>query len=400
MSTIYETLGIPPEASLRDIKRAYAGLIKRCDQENDPGRFQEIRTAYEIATQIAKQRESEADEANFATPPLAIEHEVAPPPAPQPSTMDHDGADRPAPPEAPIAATDEAQEALAALIAEHETNPQADPEALLKKHLESSQLIALGTRERFEQQLLTWIFEPTLKVDWLDAATRQLSWETAYRHLQEYRPDLTWRMRRQSDLVHLIATTPGMDKALIYGDNYNLHGNRATPHRLHHYNMLQDLAKALNTLQATFPAEARERYGDKLDYWESLMLPPEPQPVPRAVPAKPQRQGFSIPPILVVALVLTIFRAAPDLLDSFSFPQLSSPSAPTQKQLPPSTSEHAQSKCDLSEAELKDFVFGLHPTNKIDRQIIEISCQKEIAQKRAALMAEGQRFLHNKPTPQ
>ncbi len=60
----WEILGIDPNASRRDVKRAYARLIKECRPEEDPERFETIRGAYERATNIAKARERRGEAAS------------------------------------------------------------------------------------------------------------------------------------------------------------------------------------------------------------------------------------------------------------------------------------------------------------------------------------------------
>lgn len=55
----WHVLGISPTREIREIKRAYAGALKRANPEDDPDGFQTLRTAYERALAIASQLPSE-----------------------------------------------------------------------------------------------------------------------------------------------------------------------------------------------------------------------------------------------------------------------------------------------------------------------------------------------------
>ncbi|MGD9369335.1 MAG: hypothetical protein PVH87_26740 [Desulfobacteraceae bacterium] len=55
---IWQILGIEPTDDLRTIKRAYAGKIKENNPEDAPEKFQEIRSAYEIARRYANRETS------------------------------------------------------------------------------------------------------------------------------------------------------------------------------------------------------------------------------------------------------------------------------------------------------------------------------------------------------
>ncbi|GAA6142184.1 J domain-containing protein [Hydrogenophaga sp. 5NK40-0174] len=64
MSSPYEVLGIGPEADERDIKRAYARLLKKTRPDDDPEGFQRLNEAYQAALRFAQTRWPEAgDEA-------------------------------------------------------------------------------------------------------------------------------------------------------------------------------------------------------------------------------------------------------------------------------------------------------------------------------------------------
>lgn len=113
MGWAYEHLGLPPDANERDIKRAYARLLKQTRPGEDPEGFQRLRQAYETALAWAARREAaendDADDTRAAPAMAPLEPERAPAP-PEPDMDDSDGppADfapvpMPAPPEpAPV----------------------------------------------------------------------------------------------------------------------------------------------------------------------------------------------------------------------------------------------------------------------------------------------------------
>ena len=48
MDTYYQILGLEPNASQEEIKRAYFKKIRQFSPESDPEQFQKIREAYEL----------------------------------------------------------------------------------------------------------------------------------------------------------------------------------------------------------------------------------------------------------------------------------------------------------------------------------------------------------------
>jgi hypothetical protein len=58
MSWAYERLGLSGTPTVREVKRAYAGLLKETRPEDDPQAFQDLRTAYETALQWAQWAEA------------------------------------------------------------------------------------------------------------------------------------------------------------------------------------------------------------------------------------------------------------------------------------------------------------------------------------------------------
>ena len=57
MRDIWEVLGIEKTTNTREIKKAYAGLVKHCHQEDEPEKWQELHCAYEHAMTYAKRME-------------------------------------------------------------------------------------------------------------------------------------------------------------------------------------------------------------------------------------------------------------------------------------------------------------------------------------------------------
>ncbi len=72
MDTSYEILGLAPDASQEEIKKAYFKMVRRYSPESDPQQFQIIRRAYE---QLKKGPQDKPELPVFPalTDPLAIE---------------------------------------------------------------------------------------------------------------------------------------------------------------------------------------------------------------------------------------------------------------------------------------------------------------------------------------
>lgn len=63
MSWAYERLGLSGTPTVREVKRAYARLLKETRPEDDPQAFQDLRTAYEAALQWAQWAEAAPEQA-------------------------------------------------------------------------------------------------------------------------------------------------------------------------------------------------------------------------------------------------------------------------------------------------------------------------------------------------
>ncbi len=58
MQEYYDILGVKPDASPAEIKKAYFRLVRQYSPEQDPERFQQIREAYEIIKEGGSQKQS------------------------------------------------------------------------------------------------------------------------------------------------------------------------------------------------------------------------------------------------------------------------------------------------------------------------------------------------------
>lgn len=325
MNSIYDILGVSPEASLREIKKAYSVLLKKCDQESEPERFQALRQAYELASAHARQRES-AEELPISTfhggntesteerAGLIDQHVPKIDWAKETSPAGDDQSAMPV----PLPAEDVIKE----LEADYRSDPHRHPTESLQRHASSDKLLALQDRENFEQLLLVWIFEPFLKVDWLDAATKLFAWDTANRHLFEWRPDLVWRVKRHIELLHLIEAVPEMKHGVTDGKYYyELLAERDLQGIVSHIppSALDRLARLLVNLDATYPEEARERFGDKLAYWRRIVDNEHIQSA-QARTTAPEKKQKSFPFMFLVWPLVVIVNMAVSNTRSSSLP--------------------------------------------------------------------------------
>ncbi|MRW85916.1 tetratricopeptide repeat protein [Pseudoduganella sp. FT26W] len=124
-----EHLGLRPDADERAIRRAYATLLKKIDQEADPAAFQSLREAYDNALLWVRHDNQTGHEATIAAP--------APTPAEDdPSTL---------------------ASAMFAEFLQHMPALPADDDALwqqaLQQSLDDERLIGISTRELFEHHI-------------------------------------------------------------------------------------------------------------------------------------------------------------------------------------------------------------------------------------------------------
>jgi len=325
LNSIYDILSVSPAASLREIKKAYAVLLKKCDQECEPERFQAIRQAYEQASVLARQRES-AEELPISTfhegntgsteewPGFTDQYVFSIKGGKEASLIGED--------QHAVPALCPAEEVIKELEAHYKSDPHWHPVESLQGYASSDKLFALQERERFEQLLLVWIFEPSLKIDWLDAATQCFAWDTANRHLFEWRPDLAWRVKRHIELLHLIEAVPEMAHGITDGQYYyELLAERELQGIVLPIppSVLDRLARLLVNLDATHPEEARERFGDQLIYWKRIVDNERIQLV-QARTTVPEKKQKSFPFVSLVWLLLVIIQMAVSNVGSSSLP--------------------------------------------------------------------------------
>lgn len=290
MSDIFEHLGVSQDASLREIKRAYALKLKTCDQQHDMQCFQELRQAYELACQLAQYRDprniSELPDGNEALPDLPPRHEPDQHEtgneagsfprnvgcSPVPTDDDPIALGRDVQPVVKPFHIDHAAQVIAALKQAINDYPDLDASETLQRFSSATELIPLDERERFEQLLLEWLFEKTVNIKWLDAATNLFVWYTANQHLYAYRYDLAQRVRNHIELRHLIMDRPFDAHIVELGQYYyqiSLQHDPRMPPMLIPFAVLTELARILECIESMYPHEVKERFRDELCYWKT-----------------------------------------------------------------------------------------------------------------------------------
>ena len=90
----WEVLGIEPTSDKKEIKKAYARLLKQYHPEENPEEFKQIQTAYQQCLHPDQEVESVSYEQNvdikqdIKTQPISMkEDEIAPPPVPKVETL-------------------------------------------------------------------------------------------------------------------------------------------------------------------------------------------------------------------------------------------------------------------------------------------------------------------------
>lgn len=263
MKTVFEILEISPEATLREIKRAYAAKLKTCNQESEIARFQELRQAYELASRCALSRESEmADAAEEVEEPAPDQHSLSIQEVGDVSLLpDADLSE-------PLSA---AACVMAALEREYADDPCLGAAEALQRYSSSEELVSLEERERFEQLLLVWLFASGPKIDFLDTATDMFAWETANQHLFEWRYDLALRVRNHLNLRHSILAVKG-DADLIANGQYYYQICMESGRRFNEVVMpmttLKGLSRLLHRIEALYPVETQERFSGELTFWK------------------------------------------------------------------------------------------------------------------------------------
>lgn len=78
----FETLGLDPSCSRRELRRAYHQLIKRHKPDRDPVKFRRVRDAYELAKLVLEARDEDAVPSSFPESPVVSEALAQLPPEP------------------------------------------------------------------------------------------------------------------------------------------------------------------------------------------------------------------------------------------------------------------------------------------------------------------------------
>jgi len=212
-------LGLDAEAGAKDIRRAYARELKKIDQEDDPGGFQELRQAYEVALQWQAHQEFVRLE---PVPPVAIAaaepelppalaadapeptpgpelapaaQELAPEPAPRPASEQAPVLAQAAPAPAPddpyhladLAFTHFLSNAEA-LVLKNESRNQSRWREILQASLEHETLLNLTARTIFEARivhLLATAWKPGHETLFVEAS-EVLDWARDSRRIQQF----------------------------------------------------------------------------------------------------------------------------------------------------------------------------------------------------------------------
>lgn len=204
MSQAFELLGLRTGADARDVKRAYARLLKQTHPEDDAEAFQQLRAAYERALQelrwAQEEREWEAEQDEGAASQQAqnadervVEKVANPPDAPAPA---HKAT---LAPQALQAAAQEAPQALVepryaspeALVAELEACLELDGEAAactrLSALLRGDVLLSFDAREAFQAEALqTFAANPRLRPQLLHQLVETFGWHDHQHPLQAW----------------------------------------------------------------------------------------------------------------------------------------------------------------------------------------------------------------------
>lgn len=202
----YSVLGLEPDAGERDIRRAYARLLKTTHPEDDPAGFQALREAYEAAIDHRPGR-MDRDGPSYILPPTPSSFPDAPP-APRAGTVTpvEPGPERPA---TSVPASPDAREELHAALQTLgrllQTRPDARDEqlAVLNEIIASPALERVSTQQEAELDLAALIVYNSPASDGLiNRTVEAFGWD-----LQDHRLDLPYNvaavLERQSVLGHL-----------------------------------------------------------------------------------------------------------------------------------------------------------------------------------------------------
>ncbi len=377
MSDIFELLGVSQDASLREIKKGYAQKLKICDQQNDIQRFQELRQAYELACQLAQHRETYSDGHvvvdDESRPSLSDSPHSEPDrhgdktnlsfqESRQNSGIEYQAIRQYGPsslgPDAPIQPTriDYAAQVVAALKQEVKTRPDLDASETLQRFSSAAELIPLDERERFEQLLLEWLFEKSVNIKWLDAASDLFVWYTANQHLYAHRFDLAIRVKNHIELRHLIMDRSFDADMIAQGQYYYQISLQRDPHMyrmLIPYAVLTELARVLERIESMYPEEVKERFCSELVYWKSEIreqIKPAKTASASGAPAPAPSKSFLFIPLLSIFYFFVQYGA----LSSKPIPQQMPPPSVRSSVTPPRVPNSIG--CPFEDSELRRMI--------------------------------------------
>jgi hypothetical protein len=267
-------LGLDTGADAREIRRAYARELKKIDQEADPGSFQDLRQAYEVALQWHAHQEFARLEAAH---PIAMEAaEPAPrpePAAPAPAALEpspepaHGSAPVPAAtapepaPEDPYRLADlaftEFQSGAEALVLKNESRHQSRWRELLQAALEHESLLNLTARTIFEARivhLLATGWRPGHETLFV-VASEVLDWARDSRRIQQFgeagamvdRAIDQWKLYESmpagamgtvKQLIQVVRTTPNPERVATRDDLVLFH--QLTDRFYHWFSIIMD----------------------------------------------------------------------------------------------------------------------------------------------------------------
>lgn len=174
---MWQELGIAPTADAREIRRAYASLLKSIDPDRDRDAFQRLREAYETALAWARGAEKRPGRAERAHPGGAARMPVQRPAAP---------ADRPAGPARPAPIDIEVDQGeTAALLHAFRTALARGATAAAFAHLTTASakgLVSLAEEEEVFVELMSFaLVDDGLSFEQFRAMARHSHWDIAMR---------------------------------------------------------------------------------------------------------------------------------------------------------------------------------------------------------------------------
>lgn len=179
----FATLGVPPDADERTLRRAYAKQLKSIDQEREAEKFQELRQCYEWALQIAASRSAQ---------------EETPPPQEEPATQ-AGAEDALAAPHSEQRKDDLTRHAADARLRSETTAHAALDDFFANEMLQSADQALERLRSSLERPELTDL-DARLIFEWGIASVLAQGWRPGHQHLFSAAMG-TFDWRRQRELL-------------------------------------------------------------------------------------------------------------------------------------------------------------------------------------------------------